>query len=363
MYLPVYRYPMAEVRIRSSDARSKQKEREKTKKSSAHTRRARVPRPPRLPPPEDEAEEAKSEVLTDSDRDTAPDVDKWPTRAEVARRIGVNKTTIIRWQKDGELDAVLDKDSVWRFDPDDVEELASRRGTDAAQMMGQSVAMVVNSAADLTGKAQEHAQAFADKHLAQSDIAFEQMRLMSETLREENNSLRSYIRELEGDRVEARKKIEAAESKVHERSLAELEVTTRERRLDWAIGAFIQLAGPSIAMKLGLDVKSLPPIPGLGTLPTGVTSSPETPTPPTGLSEPKGMGPIGTNDPATVQDMIRLETNCIMLIGNIEEHRIKMLCKFSNPDEAEALMEIWNTVQRLRKQAQASQPQQPQEKK
>jgi DNA-binding transcriptional MerR regulator len=360
---------MAEVKTKASDIRKRQKEAAERKPkpfTPRVKRQTRAPRQPVAPPPDEdeEDEEVETEIVQ---ADEGPDISTWPTRAEAARRIGVNKRTIMRWQKDGDLEAVVDQNGFFRFNPEDIDELAASRTGEAAQMMGQSVAMVVSTSTELTGKAQQHAQAFADKHLEQSDIAFARLTAMTDSAIEENKSLRAYIRELESDRREARKEIEAAESKVHERKLKELEVTTHERRIDWAMGTLLSLAGPSIAKKMGLDIGAIAPMPGASPMTANAMASLQAPStegiaaPSTNGASPgrtvTGAGPIGVGDPATKQDLLDLETNTILLIGNIEEPRLKLLCSMAQPHESAALQEIWSTVDRLRKQAASAEKQ------
>lgn len=345
--------------MKASEVRKKAKEWPKAGSKVANktvNRQSRAPRQPVAPQEEDDDEEAETEIVSTS---VTPDISKWPTRAEAARRVGVNKRTIMRWQSDGELEAVVDDQGFYRFNPEDIDELAASRTGEAAQMMGQSVAMVVNTSTELTGKAQQHAQAFADKHLEQSSIAFEQMKEMTGQILEENKSLRSYIRELEGDRREAIKEIEEAKGKVHERQLKELEVSTHERRIDWAMQTLFGIAGPAVAKKMGLDVGAIMPIPtSTHTAAPPALSGASKIAPPSvdgqQAAPVDGSGPIGVSDPATVQDLVRLETNTILLIANIEEPRLKLLCSMANPHEAAALQEIWTTVDKLRK-AQAAQ--------
>lgn len=349
--------------MKASDVRKKAKEWPKAGSKVVNSGANRQKRPPRQPvaPPveeeeeEDDEEEAQTEIVS---QEGTVDISKWPTRAEAARRVGVNKRTIMRWQKDGDLEAVIDNQGFFRFNPEDIDELAASRTGEAAQMMGQSVAMVVQTSSDLTGKAQQHAQAFADKHLEQSSIAFEQMKEMSGQMLEENKSLRKYIRKLEEDRREALKDVEEAKGKVHERQLKELEVSTQERRIDWAMSTLMSIAGPAVAKKMGLDVSGIAPIPtsssDKGPALTGASKI----SPPTVDGETAapvdGKGPIGVGDPATVQDLVRLETNTILLIANIEEPRLKLLCSMAQPHESAALQEIWATVNKLRKAQQES---------
>lgn len=349
--------------MKASDVRRKAKEWPKTGSGSVNktaNRQKRKPRQPVAPTPEDDEEEDEPEVEIVTQGGDGPDISSWPTRAEAARRIGVNKRTIMRWQKDGELEAVIDANGFFRFNPEDIDELAASRTGEAAQMMGQSVAMVVSTSTELTGKAQQHAQAFADKHIEQSTIAFDQMKEMTELIKEENKSLREYIRDLEKERREARKEIEDAHGKVHERQLKELEVTTHERRIDWAISTLISLGGPAIAKKMGLDVGAIAPLPGASPLTTNAMAS--LPSSTSGVASPSvdgaatgrtvtGTGPLGVGEPATKQDLVDLETNTILLIANIEEPRLKLLCSMAQPNESAALQEIWTTVNKLRTQA------------
>lgn len=347
---------MAEIKTKASAVRNKAKEWPKagsTVVPRPSSRQKRKPRQPVAPPP-DEEDEVEIEVINQSVE--GPDISTWPTRAEAARRVGVNKRTIMRWQKDGDLEAVIDEQGFFRFNPEDIDELAASRTGEAAQMMGQSVAMVVQTSSDLTGKAQQHAQAFADKHLEQSSIAFDQLREMSGAILEENKSLREYIRDLEKERREARKEVEEAQGKVHERQLKELEVSTHERRIDWAMSTLLNLGGPAIAKKMGLDVGAIAPIPGappltanaMAALPAGVT--PPSVSGAVGRTV-TGAGPLGVGEPATKQDLVDLETNTILLIANIEEPRLKLLCSMAQPHESAALQEIWTTVNKLRSQA------------
>jgi excisionase family DNA binding protein len=357
---------MAEVKTKASEVRKKAKAWPKASEKPVNTRanrQRRAPRQPVAPPPEedddeDEDEEVETEIVNQGGG--GPDITTWPTRAEAARRVGVNKRTIMRWQKDGELEAVIDAQGFYRFNPEDIDELAASRTGEAAQMMGQSVAMVVNTSTELTGKAQQHAQAFADSQLAQSTNTFEEMRLMTREIREENASLRSYIRELEAERRQAVKDVEEAKTKLHERQLKELEVTTRERRIDWAMGTLLTIGGPAIAKKIGLDISGIAPMPGappmtasaMASLPSA-TEGVKAPSADTGSSgrTVSGTGPLGIGDPATKQDLVDLETNTILLIANIEEPRLKLLCSMAQPHESAALQEIWTTVNKLRNQS------------
>jgi DNA-binding transcriptional MerR regulator len=346
---------MGEIKTKASAVRNKAKAWPKPGEKTAN-RQKRPPRQPVAPPiEEDEEEEVEVEPQTEVVETGGPDITKWPTRAEAARRVGVNKRTIMRWQKDGDLEAVVDDQGFYRFNPEDIEELSASRTGDAAQMMGQSVSMVVQTSTELTEHAQKHAQAFADKHIEQSTVAFSQMQEMSGQILEENKSLRAYIRELEGDRREARKEIEKANSLVHERNLEQLKVTTQERRIDWAMSTLLSLAGPSIAKKMGLDMGAIPPLPGGSPAPaapqmtSGVTA-PSATEAATGRTV-NGSGPLGIGDPATKQDLVDLETNTILLIANIEEPRLKLLCSMAQPNESAALQEIWTTVNKLRNQA------------
>jgi DNA-binding transcriptional MerR regulator len=358
---------MGEVKVKASDFKRKAKPADQAAPKTVSRHVSRQKRPPRqpvapLPDEEEDEDDVETEIVTQGGE--GPDITTWPTRAEAARRIGVNKRTIMRWQKDGDLEAVVDSQGFFRFNPEDIDELAASRTGEAAQMMGQSVAMVVSNATALTGDAQKHAQAFADKHIEQSSSSFEMMREMTSLIKEENKSLREYIRELEKERREALKEVEEAKGKVHERQLKELEVSTQERRIDWAMSTLFSIAGPALMKKMGIEgpqgqAPSPPP-------PPAMTAGASKMAPPAGgiappsvngvESEPvTGKGPIGVGDPATVQDLMRLETNTILLIANIEEPRLQLLCSMAQPHEAKALQEIWTTVDKLRKQAQENQ--------
>ncbi len=348
--------------MKASDVRKKAKEWPKAGSGAVNktaNRQKRKPRQPVAPPPDDEEEDEQEHEVEVVDQTV--DITTWPTRAEAARRVGVNKRTIMRWQKDGDLEAVIDGQGFFRFNPEDIDELAASRTGEAAQMMGQSVAMVVSTSAELTGKAQQNAQAFADKHIEQSTVSFDMMKEMTELIKDENKSLRKYIRKLEEDRRQALKEVEEAQGKVHERHLKELEVTTQERRVDWAISTLINLGGPAIAKKMGLDVGAIPPMAGapplttsaMAALPTAAAAGVTAPSA-DGVAAGRtvtGAGPLGVGDPATKQDLVDLETNTILLIANIEEPRLKLLCSMAQPHESAALQEIWTTVNKLRTQA------------
>lgn len=347
--------------MKASDFRKKQNQAEKpsAKRVNRHVnRQTRKPRQPVAPPIEEEDDEEEAPVVEVVSQEV--DITTWPTRAEAARRVGVNKRTIMRWQKDGDLEAVVDGQGFFRFNPEDIDELAASRTGEAAQMMGQSVAMVVQSSTDLTGKAQQHAQAFADKHIEQSTVSFDMMKEMTELIKDENKSLRKYIRKLEEDRRAALKEVEEAQGKVHERQLKELEVSTHERRIDWAMSTLLTLGGPAIAKKMGLDISGIAPLPGAPPMTaSAMTNLPKTTggvAPPSvdGASTGRtvtGTGPLGIGEPATKQDLVDLETNTILLIANIEEPRLKLLCSMAQPHESAALQEIWTTVNKLRTQA------------
>jgi DNA-binding transcriptional MerR regulator len=334
--------------VRASDMRDGSKRGKKAVIKGGYTRVSRPPRQPKGPPPPKDNESDRTptdgtDVGNALAHGSPPDMRNWLTRAEASRRIGVSKNTLIRWEKEGDVEFIIDDQGFHRFNPEDIDVLAEGRSTDATQMMGQSVAMVVQTSTDLTQKAQDHAQRFADKHLQQSDIAFEQMRLMVSEIREENVSLRTYIRELETERREKNKEIEEAQTKVHLRRLDEMKQQTSDRRVDWALNALTSIAGPALMAKLDIPPAN---IPTLGTGQPGQAAQPGT----TPVALPPGPKPEETAD----EYLRRLETNCIILIANIDEQRFKLLCHVATAEEVAALTEVRTVVQRLREQQKAS---------
>jgi len=239
----------------------------------------------------------------------------------------------MRLQNSGDLNPVQDEEGQWRFDPEELDIIAGEQGTNASQIMGEAIGTVVRSSSDLTKHSQSHAQAFADNSLEMSTVAFEQMRLMSDTLIEENKDLRLHIRELESERKEAVKQIDEAQTTKHKRELERHEIERKEKRIDWAMNTFFMIAGPAILTKMGMTMpgQTLPTVDGIPPVP--VTN--------------------GEAKPLTETDLQRLELNLMILVADIDEQRFKLLCGLATPVEVEALIEIRKTVERIRAQAKA----------
>jgi len=242
----------------------------------------------------------------------------------------------MRLQNSGDLNPVQDEEGQWRFDPEELDVIANEKGHDASQVMGEAIGTVVRSSAELTKHSQSHAQAFADNSLEMSTVAFEQMRLMSDTLIEENKDLRLHIRELEQERKEAVKQIDEAQTTKHKRDLERHEIDRKEKRIDWAMNTFFMIAGPAILSKMGLTMPGqTPPVPTIdGNPPVPVITN-------------------GEAKPLTEEDLQRLELNLMILVADIDEQRFKLLCGLATPVEVEALTEIRKTVARIRAQAKA----------
>jgi len=325
---------MGQVRTSSADikkrlaARRDKREKERSKKDHGQKR---------LPAPD------KDDAIEVVSGEVQGDFHTWPTRSDAARRAGISRSTLIRLQNAGDLNPIQDEDGQWRFDPEELDIIASEKGTDASQAMAEAVGTVVRTASDLTKGSQQHAQAFADNSLEMSQVAFEQMRLMSDTLIEENKDLRLHIRELEAERKEAVKHIDEAQTTKHKRDLERHEIERKEKRIDWAMNTFFMIAGPAILSKMGLSM------PGQVATPSG-----ETPALPTGSDTPaQTVTSDGTEKVLTEADLQRLELNLMILIADIDEQRFKMLCAAATPVEVEALTEIRKTVTRIRAQAKA----------
>lgn len=302
---------MGTIRTRSSDIRKKlQEKREKAKKEREKDRKAKSGR----------TELANNEMTEDG-----IDITNWPTRAEAARVSGISRNTLIRLQQTGDIDSRQDSQGVWRFNPDDLDVIAETRSSDAAVIMTETVGTVVKVSQEQTHRAQEHAEAFAGITLEHSEMAWEQMRLMTQEIREENVSLRVRVKELEEERRENLKHIEEAETKAHKRKMEEQSAERLDKRIDWALTTVVAIAGPAVLNKMGLQPGVAPGT--IGALMEGKTVD---------------VGDI------TIEKLEEMNMNALLLIANIDEQRFTLLKAVATPEEVAALTEVRETVARIR---------------
>lgn len=323
---------MGQIRTRSSDIKKRLAERREKRKGqsrdSDHT-------------PKDK-ERGKSEAITKPElTDDGVDITSWPTRAEASRRSGISRSTIIRLQQAGDLEAVQDSTGAWRFNPDDLDAIAETRTSEASHIMAETVGHVVKVSQDQAATGLEHGKNFAELQMEHSEMAWEQMREMCGVVREENTELRARVKELETERKENLEYIEKAQTKMHEREKEKDKEKRLDERIDWALKTVVGIAGPSIMVKLGINPTSGAPLTTGNTIGALLEKKEEK------REEPKDSS-VPVSSEITIEKLEELNLSALLLIANIDEGRFTLLCQLATPEEVTALKEVRETVARIR---------------
>lgn len=186
----------------------------------------------------------KSEVAGDDREESVESrpVSKWPTKVVAARILGKSVTTIQRMLRRGELVAQPDEGGVWRFDPDELDQMAAeQRESDTL-----GAAALIESGANLVTQAHDHVEALV-KHVTGPGLSIlELQNSLLKTMSDENAKLREKNFEM----LEMREK---AQSQQHERDMASEMVKADQARKNQAWEMMIKLL-PGLVAKLASNL-------------------------------------------------------------------------------------------------------------
>lgn len=193
--------------------------------------------------------ENSEETIDDSENESKSDSGPFLTRAEAAKRIGISVSKLRTVEAVGRIEKPQKRTgySVPVFPESVIDEYIKDQGGDTPE---NALGDLLRAARDLLAQEQGHGQKMFDKHMAGFNDIYT---LLKETISKQHD----HIMNLEKQAFEMREAADKVLNLEHERKMAEMRETRKEAMQAVAIKQVMQIAGPILSRKFGVQLPTV----------------------------------------------------------------------------------------------------------